>query len=193
MTLGAIYLPQVLEHIHTCEVERAFDGCVLIAIGTVYRIFTYAGSVFSADGTRSGIGRIGGANEVAEIFHCIVFFQNSRHDGAAAHEFAKFAVKRTFTVNGVKFAGFLHTEFRQFHGNNAETRRIDHLKNVANVAGANCVGLDHSKCAIACHDIEVINDEQMKIPQTARTYAAGDWGRKGISRLYFKTGIKKGF
>lgn len=131
--------------------EGAFDGGIFVAVGTVYGVFADAGGVFGADRAGRGVGRVGGADQGAEIFHCIVFFKNGRHDGAAAHKFAEFAVKRALAVNGIKFAGLVEAQAGEFHRNDAKTRRVDHLKDVTDVAGAHSVGLDHGESAVACH------------------------------------------
>ncbi len=78
-------------------------------------------------------------------------------DGAAAHEFAKFAVEGALFVYGIKFAGFFEAEFGEFHRHDAEACGVDHLKDVADVAGAYGVGLDHREGTVTCHGMDVLS------------------------------------
>jgi len=140
---------------HTSKMESAFDGGVFIAVGAVNSIFADAFGVFGADGVWFGVGRVGGADEVAKIFNSVVFFEDGSHDGTAAHEFGEFAIEGAFFVDFVKFAGFFEAEFGEFHCHDAEACGVDHLKDVADVACAHRVGLDHREGAFACHGIGV--------------------------------------
>ena len=70
-------------------------------------IFPYRSRIQLTDRPFIGLRRVGSPDQFAEISYGIVFFQDSRDNGAAAHEIDQFAIEGPCLMNGIKFAGFL--------------------------------------------------------------------------------------
>jgi hypothetical protein len=139
------------EALQTAEVKIAFDGGVFIAVRAVHGILADAGGVQLAHGTFGGLGRVGGTDQLAEVFHGVVLLQDGGHNGARRHEFDQFPVEGARAVHGVELTGLLGAHPRVFHRADAETGRADHLEDVADMPVAHGVGLDHGKGVTACH------------------------------------------
>ena len=104
-----------------------------------------------ADSAGGSLSRVGSADEGAEVFHRIVFFQDSRHDGAGGHEVHQFSVEGALLMHFVKLAGFFRGELGQFHRYDAEARLVDLGEDAADVARLNGIGLDHGKSLVSSH------------------------------------------
>ena len=62
--------------------ERDFAGSGFYRVGTVGAVLGEAVSVVSAQSTRQGVCRIGGAQQVTVTLYRIFAFQNGNHDRA---------------------------------------------------------------------------------------------------------------
>jgi len=128
--------------------EITFNLSVVIAIASMNGILANAFCKALANGPFFCLGGIRGPDQLAEIFHGVVLLQNSRHDGAAAHEFNQFPVKRPFLVHGIEFPGLFSTQFGEFQGDNVESRLDDLVENSSRMAIADGIRLDHGKCSV---------------------------------------------
>ena len=87
------------------EEEVGFDRGVLVGIGRVNRVPALRLGVQLTNGTFSGLGRVGGADDFAERGNGVGAFQHERHARTAGHELHELAVKRAALVDGVELAG----------------------------------------------------------------------------------------
>ena len=138
------------------EVECAFDGGVLVAVGAVNGIGSDALSKISADGSGRCFGRVGGTDEGTEIRYCVVLFEDGGDDGSAAHVLRQLTVKRTLGVNGVECLGIVNAQLRPLHRLDGESSFDDAVDDFTCVAPASGIGLDHGECAVCGHGISLI-------------------------------------
>ncbi len=103
------------------------------------------------DGSLFGLGRVGGTNQLAEISHGIVFFQNHWNDGSGRHIGAQIVVKRAFAVNGVKLAGPLFRQQGFLYGYNPKSGFFDHLNDCTGIPLRHGVGFNHRERTVGRH------------------------------------------
>src|SRR6185503_9740255 len=111
------------------------------------------------DGAFVRPGRIGGANELAEIRYRVVFFQNGRDDGTAAHKAYQLAIKGTLTVYCIKFPCLASRQLGELKGHDTKAAFNDLVKNGSGMSFGKGVRLDHGKSSIA-HIFVMIFGEQ---------------------------------
>jgi len=131
------------------EEEIPFDPGIFIAVAAMNGIFSYRCRIQLADRALVSLGGVGCADQLAEIGYGIVFLQDGRHDGAAAHEFDQLAVKRPGFMDGIEFTGRLFGQTGQFHGYDAKAAFKDLIDDGAGVSFGKGVRFDHCECAIA--------------------------------------------
>ena len=107
------------------EKEVAFDGGIFITVASMDGIRFNRLRKQVPDGSRSGFGGIRSADQFAEIFHGIVFFQNGGYDRTGAHVADQVLVKRTFAVHRVELSGQFGRQLGVFHRNDPEARFVD--------------------------------------------------------------------
>ena len=74
------------ESLELREKEVAFNGGIFIAVAAVNGIGINAFGVKVANGARFCFLRVGGSNQLAEIFHSVVFLQNGGVNRTATHK-----------------------------------------------------------------------------------------------------------
>lgn len=139
---------EALKHLAASEMKISLDCRVFIRIGAVDGIFTDRTCVKFADRAICGIGRVGRADECAEIIDGIVFFQNCGDDRAARHEFDEFAVETALFVDFVKLARVRRGHLGELHRDDPEAVVGDHFKDVADMAICDGIGLEHGESAV---------------------------------------------
>ena len=105
----------------------------------------------STDGSRCRFCRVGGADQGAEIRHGIVLLEDGRHNGAAAHVLGQLTKKGTLTVYGVKGLRFGEGQLGPLHRLDGEAVLDDAVNDLASVASAGSVRLDHGEGAVCGH------------------------------------------
>ena len=136
------------------EVERAFDGGILIAVAAVNSIGSDALREVRTDGAGGSFGRVGGPDQRTEIGHCIVLFKDGGHDGATAHVLGELTEEGALAVHSVERLGVFEAELGPLHRLDGESSFDDAVEDLSSVAGAGGVGLDHGERAVGGHVLE---------------------------------------
>src|SRR6267143_3008861 len=77
----------------------------VLGIGTVNGIVFDVASPLLANGAFLGMGRIGGAHQLAQVGDSVFLFQSQSYDRAARHEGSERVVKRLASMHRVKLFG----------------------------------------------------------------------------------------
>ena len=77
------------------------------------------------DGSCISLLRISSANQLTEVFDCVVFLQNGRVNRAAGHETNQIVEERTLSVDTIEITGALIAELGVFQGNDFEAGLSD--------------------------------------------------------------------
>lgn len=100
--------------------ERDFAGSGFYRIGTVGAVLGEAVSVVSAQGTRQGVCRIGGAQQVTVTLYRIFAFQNGNHDRAGGHELNQTVEERATFVLSIETTSLFNGQVQHFGADDFE-------------------------------------------------------------------------
>ena len=95
-----------------------------------------------------GLGRVGGAHELAEVGDGVVLFEDHGVDGAGAHEVSEFAEEAALGVDVVEAFGLGLGEGDLFDGDELEAGLRDFGEDGGGVAVLYGVGLDDAESAL---------------------------------------------
>ena len=129
----------------TGEEVADFEGGGVFGVGAVDGVFADRASELLADGSLFGLGRVGGAHELAEVGDGVVFFEDHGIDDAGAHEISEFAEEAALGVDVVEALGLLLGEDDLFDGEELEADLGDLGEDGGGVALADGVRLDDAK------------------------------------------------
>jgi hypothetical protein len=142
---------QNLEPLQPAEMEVGFDQRILIAVAAVHGVALDALSKAFADSSFSSVSRVGGANQLAEVFNSIILFENSRYDRAFSHKGDELAKEAALLVNGVEFFCLFFRETGKLHSLYLIACADDDVDYLSGMTVSNCIGLNHSKCYSSSH------------------------------------------
>jgi len=125
-----------------------FKGGGVFGVGAVDGVFADGGGELLADSSLFGLGRVGGAHELAEVGDGVVFFEDHGIDDAGAHEISEFAEEAALGVDVVEALGLLLGEDDLFDGEELETGLRDFGEDGGGVALADGVRLDDAESAL---------------------------------------------
>lgn len=100
--------------------ERDFAGSGFYRVGTVGAVLGEAVSVVSAQGTRQGVCRIGGAQQVTVTLYRIFAFQNGNHDRAGGHELNQTVEERATFVLSIETTSLFNGQVQHFGADDFE-------------------------------------------------------------------------
>src|SRR5690606_24028528 len=121
-------------------------------IGTVYNILAYTVGIKFTNCTVSCSSWVGCTNELTEVSHGILFFENHRHTGTTTHKLTKFTEKWTFAVYIVEPTGCVHRESCHLHGKNFKTGILNLASYFADKTFANTIWFENSESTFNSHD-----------------------------------------
>src|SRR5260221_806759 len=109
-----------LDSFQATKEEVSFNFGIFITIAAVDGIFAYGRCIQLANSSFVCFRRIGSTDELTKIGYRIVFFQDGRDDGTAAHKIDQFSVERSFLMYGIEFAGLFFGEAGQVLGHHTK-------------------------------------------------------------------------
>lgn len=134
-----------LQQLQTGEKVGDFKGGGFRGIGTMGGVFADGRAELLAQGAGVGLGRIGGAHQVAPFLDGVGGFQHHDDAGAAAHEIGQFAEKRPGFVHVVEAFGFDPAQVQFFETDDLEAFGVNAGENFPGVAGGKGVRFDYGK------------------------------------------------
>jgi hypothetical protein len=141
----------VLEPLQPAEVEIGFNQRILIAVAAVHGVALDAFGEALADSSFGCVGRVGGANQLAEVFNSIFFFENSRYDRAFGHKGNELSKEATLFVYSIELFGLLFRKAGKLHRLNFIACADDDVEDLSGMAVCYCIGLNHGECYFSSH------------------------------------------
>ena len=115
------------------------------------------GGPLLANGAFLGIGRIGGAHQLAQVGYSVFLFQSQSYDRAAGHEGSERVVKRLAGMHRVKLFSLVFRNFQHLQAKDLETLFFELFNDVADAFFANCVGFYDGESPLQSFHSSVVN------------------------------------
>ena len=132
--------------------ERDFASSGFYRVGTVGAVLGEAVSVVSAQSTRQGVCRIGGAQEVTVTLYGVIDLQYGDHDGGGGHELNQTVEERATFVLSIETASLFNGQVQHFGADDFEPCSFKAGKDAANNVFCHRVWFDDGKSTFNSHD-----------------------------------------
>src|SRR5271156_1922246 len=128
--------------------ETQFKARRVFGIGAMNRIVLDARRPLLADRAFLGVGRIGGAHQLAQVGNGVFLFQSQSDDWSARHEIGERVIERPARMHGVKLLRLILGDFQHLHGENVESVLLELLDDVTDRVLGDGVRFHNGKSAL---------------------------------------------
>ena len=112
------------------------EGRGVFGVGAVNGVLRDGGGKLLADGSLFGVGRIGGAHQLAQVGDGVVFLKNHEDQRARGHESGELVEEGPLAMDGVEALGLAFGDGLLLDGNDAKAGLVDLGENGAGVVPA---------------------------------------------------------